>query len=51
MAVTGRSPDELKQLISLRTLAEPEARALMESAYAQALQKLNAMSGKIGAAA
>lgn len=51
MATTGRDPDDLKQLISLRTLAEPEARALMDSAYSQALQKLNAMSGKIGAAA
>lgn len=50
LAATGRSPDELKQIISLRTLAEPEGRALMESAYTQALQKLNAMSGKIGVA-
>jgi pyrroline-5-carboxylate reductase len=45
-----RSPDELKQLISLRTLAEEEAATLFRRVYEEAAAKLEALTRRIGSA-
>jgi pyrroline-5-carboxylate reductase len=47
---TGRAPEELKQMIGARTLAEPEAKALFASAYQMAFEKLAAARRKLAPA-
>lgn len=44
-----RTPEQLKQMISLRTLHEDRAAPLFADAYRAALQKLEALQGKIDA--
>jgi pyrroline-5-carboxylate reductase len=47
IAETGRAPEDLKQMIGTRTLAEPEAKALFSAAYQTALEKLAAARMKL----
>lgn len=47
VAETGRAPEDLKQMIGTRTLAEPEAKPLFSSAYAMAFEKLAAARKKL----
>jgi pyrroline-5-carboxylate reductase len=46
---SGRSPAELKQMISLRTLPEEEARKLFTAAYEEAFTKLEALERRLAA--
>jgi len=50
IAETGRAPEDLKQMIGTRTLAEPEAKALFSAAYQTALDKLAAARMKLAPA-
>ena len=47
IAETGKAPEDLKQMIGTRTLAEPEAKALFSAAYQTALEKLAAARMKL----
>ena len=46
---SGRSPAELKQMISLRTLHEEEGRKLFTAAYEEAVTKLEALEQRLAA--
>jgi pyrroline-5-carboxylate reductase len=46
---TGRTPEQLKQMIGLRTLKEDDARQLFTDAYNEAVAKLQALGQKIAA--
>ncbi len=46
---TGKDPEELKEMIGLRTLNEPEARRLFASAVEAAFEKLSASEKKLAA--
>jgi pyrroline-5-carboxylate reductase len=46
---SGRSPGELKQMISLRTLHEEEGRKLFTAAYEEAVTKLEALEQRLAA--
>jgi len=46
---SGRSPGELKQMISLRTIPEEEARKLFTEAYEQALARLTGLARRLAA--
>lgn len=46
---SGRSPAELKQMISLRTLHEEEVRKLFTAAYEEAVAKLEALDRRLAA--
>ena len=48
-AETDRSPDDLKDMISLQTLDEPQARRLFTDAFGAALARLDALQAKLGA--
>lgn len=48
---SGRTPEQLKQMIGLRTLKEDDARQLFTDAYNEAVQKLQAVGQKVAAAA
>lgn len=48
---SGKSIPELKGMISIRTLPEPEAAALFTTAYEQALAKLQGLSKKLATGA
>jgi pyrroline-5-carboxylate reductase len=45
----GRTPEQLKQMIGLRTLKEDDARKLFTDAYDDAVQKLQAVGQKVAA--
>ncbi len=47
---TGRSPEELKGMIGLRTLREEEARKLFADAISTALERLQGLERKLGMA-
>jgi pyrroline-5-carboxylate reductase len=46
---SGRSPAELKQMISLRTLPDEEVRKLFTAAYEEAVAKLEALEQRLAA--
>lgn len=48
---SGRTLEQLKQMIGLRTLKEDDARKLFTDAYNEAVQKLQAVGQKVAAAA
>lgn len=48
---SGRKPEQLKQMIGLRTLKEDDARKVFTDAYNEAVQKLQAVGQKVAAAA
>jgi pyrroline-5-carboxylate reductase len=48
---SGRTPEQLKQMIGLRTLKEDDARRLFTDAYNDAVQKLQAVGQRVAAAA
>lgn len=48
---SGRTPEQLKQMIGLRTLKEDDARRLFTDAYNDAVQKLQGVGQKVTAAA
>ena len=47
----GRTPEQLKQMIGLRTLKEDDARKLFTDAFNEAVQKLQAVGQKVAATA
>jgi pyrroline-5-carboxylate reductase len=47
---SGRTPEQLKQMIGLRTLKEDDSRKLFTDAYNEAVQKLQAVGQKVAAA-
>jgi pyrroline-5-carboxylate reductase len=48
---SGRTPEQLKQMIGLRTLREDEARKLFTDAFSEAVAKLQALGEKLASAA